>query len=149
VSLRYAGIKRVALTRTVASIAVAALLVMPPGAAAKQGTSQLDKAAAQQCAQERHAIGRRAFDRKYGTKRRMRACIRRNRVRVRSALQAAGSSCQEELSEMGLAAFIDEYGDEPTDPLSLAFDECVAEGIDEILDPGYGSDDDISGDDLV
>jgi hypothetical protein len=149
VSLRYAGTKRVALTRTLASIAVAAVLVLPSGAAAKQGTSPIDKAAAQQCVQERNAIGRRAFDRKYGTKRQIRSCVRRNRSRVRSALQAADSSCQQELSQMGVAWFIDEYGDEPTDPVSVALDECVAEGIDEILNPDDGSDDDGSDDDLA
>jgi hypothetical protein len=70
----------------------------------------------------------------------MRACIKRNRSRVRSAQVVANNSCQEELSELGPATFIDEYGDEFTDPLSLAFDECVAEAVDEILDPVDSSD---------
>jgi hypothetical protein len=142
VRLRYASIKRVALARTLASIAVVALLVLPSGAAAKGRGGPIDKTAAQQCAQERHAIGRRAFDRKYGTRHQMRSCVRRNRGRVRSAVDSASTDCQTELSQLGLAGFVDEYADEPTDPVSVAYDECVTEAVSEILDPIDGSDDD-------
>jgi hypothetical protein len=147
VRLRYAGIKRVALTRTLASIVVA-LLMLAPGAAARGGASQIDRTAAQQCTQERHAVGRRAFDRKYGARHQMRTCIRRHRGRVRTALQSAGTDCQDELAQMGEAAFIDEYADEPTDPVSVAYDECVDEAVTEILDPVDDPGDDSTDDEL-
>jgi hypothetical protein len=122
-------------------ILVAALLAVPASAVAGQG-GQVSTLAAQQCAQERASIGKKAFRKRYGRKRTMRACAKRNRVHVASAVASANQDCQAELAELGEVNFIDEYGDEPTDPLDYAMDECVAESVDEILNPEDYVDDD-------
>jgi hypothetical protein len=118
----------------IGGILAAAALVSPPGAAAGQG-GQVSSLAAQQCAQERAEIGKRAFRKRYGPKRTMRACVRRHRGQVASAVSAATRDCQAELSEVGAADFVDEYGDEPTDSVDYAMSECVAEAVDVILNP--------------
>jgi hypothetical protein len=115
-------------------IFVAALVAAPASAAAAPG-GQVSSLATQQCAQERAAIGKKAFHKRYGQKRTMRACVRRYRGRVASALAAATQDCQAELSDIGDADFIDEYGDEPTDSVEYAMSRCVAEDVDEILNP--------------
>jgi hypothetical protein len=108
--------------------------VFPAGAAAGQG-GQVSNLAAQQCAQERAEIGKRAFRKRYGPKRTMRACAKRHRGEVASARSTATQDCQAELSEVGAVDFVDEYGDEPTDSVDYAMSECVAESVDEILNP--------------
>jgi hypothetical protein len=117
----------------IGGIAVAALLALPSGAAAKGGGSQVDRAAAQACAQERKDIGRTAFRKKYGEHRTMRACIRRNRSRAWAAINQASQDCQDELDEIGAEAFDDEW--ESDDGAGDAFTECVSWSVDEILDP--------------
>ena len=80
-------------------------------------------------------MGKRAFRKRYGQKRTMRACAKRHREQVASAVGTATQDCQAELSEVGAADFIDEYGDELTDSVDYAMSECVAEDVDEILNP--------------
>jgi hypothetical protein len=118
----------------IGGILVAGLLALPASPAAGQGT-QVATLAAQQCVQERAAIGRRAFRKKYGAKHTVRSCVRRNRARVSKAVATAGADCQAELSDLGQVDFIDEYGDDPTDSLDSVMEECVAEDVDEILNP--------------
>lgn len=118
----------------IGGILAAAVLALPASAPAGQG-GQVSSLAAQQCAQERAEIGKKAFHKRYGQKRTMRACARRYRGRVAAALATATQDCQAELSEIGDADFIDEYGDEPTDSVEYAMSECVAEDVDEILNP--------------
>jgi hypothetical protein len=118
----------------IGGILAAAALALPVSAAAGQG-GQVLSLSTQQCAQERADIGRKAFHKRYGQKRTMRACARRYRGRVASALATAKQDCQAELSDIGEADFIDEYGDEPTDSVDYAMSECVAEDVDEILNP--------------
>ena len=129
-------------------ILVAALLALPASAAAGHG-GQVSTLAAQQCAKERSSIGKKAFRKRYGAKRTMRACVKRKRAHVAAATRTAVQNCQAELGENGEADFIDEYGDEPTDPLESVMDECVAEGVDEILNPqdyvDDGTDDETDG----
>jgi hypothetical protein len=122
----------------IGGLAVVALLALPSGAAAKQGRS-VDGLAAQQCAQERHDVGRKAFSKKYG-RAGMKACIRRTRAAVVSATNQANQACQAELAQEGQAAFNDEYGSDPSG--SDAFEECVAEGVDSSLNPGDDTTDD-------
>jgi hypothetical protein len=124
----------------IGGILVAALLALPASAAAGQG-GQVSRLAAQQCAQERATIGKKAFRRKYGAKRTMRACAKRNRARVVAAISTAGQDCQAELSDLGETNFIELYGDEATDPVDSAMEECVAEGVDDLLNPDDSSDD--------
>jgi hypothetical protein len=118
----------------IGGILAAGLLAIPASPAAAQG-GQVGALAAQQCAQERASIGRKAFRKRYGAKHTMRSCAKRNRARVASALATAGQDCQAELSDDGPEDFIDTYGDEPTDSVDYAMDECVAEDVDEILNP--------------
>ena len=115
-------------------ILVAALLALPASVAAGQG-GQVSSLAAQQCAQERAAMGKKAFRKKYGAKHTMRGCARRTRTQVVAAVQTADQGCQDELAAIGATYFVDEYGDDPTDTVDYAMAECVAEGVDEILNP--------------
>jgi hypothetical protein len=132
VKLRYA----------IGGIAAAALLALPAGAAASQG-GQVDSLTAQRCAQERAAIGKKAFRKRYGAKHTMRSCAKRSKAQVAAALVTANADCQDELAESGLADFLDSYGEDATDALDKAMAECIAEDVDEILNPDVddGSDD--------
>ena len=118
----------------IGGIAAAALLALPAGSAASLG-GQVSSLTAQQCSQERAAIGKKAFRKRYGARRTMRACAKKTKAPVAAALGTANSDCQDELAENGVADFIDEYGDDVTDALDDAMAECVAEDVDEILNP--------------
>jgi hypothetical protein len=118
----------------IGGIAAAALLALPAGAAASQG-GQVNSLAAQQCAQERADIGKKAFRKRYGAKHTMRNCAKRTKPEVTAALNTAGSDCQAELTQSGLAEFIDDYGEDATDTLDNAMVECMAEATDQILNP--------------
>lgn len=111
---------------------MAALLALPASAAAGQG-GQVATLAGQQCAQERAEVGRRVLRKRYGQKHTMRVCARRHRARVSTAVGSASQDCQADLADFGETEFIDLYGDEPTDSVDYAMAECVAEGVDEIL----------------
>jgi hypothetical protein len=129
-----ADTKTVKVRYAIGGILAAAALTLPACAAAAQG-SQVSSLAAQQCSQERADIGKKAFRKRYGEKHAMRSCSKRHRGQVASAVSTATDDCQAELSEVGAADFIDEYGDEPTDSVDYAMSECVAEDVDEILNP--------------
>jgi hypothetical protein len=118
----------------IGGILVAAVLALPASAAAGQG-GQVSSLAAQQCSHERAAIGKKAFRKKYGTKHTMRNCAKRNRTQVVTAIRTANDDCQAELAEIGAANFVEEYGDDPTDSVDYAMEECVSESIDELLNP--------------
>jgi hypothetical protein len=124
----------VRLRYAIGGIAAAALLALPAGAAASQG-GQVNSVAAQQCNQERADIGKRAFRKRYGAKHTMRACVKRTRPEVSTAMGTANSDCQDELAENGATQFIDDYGEDATDTVENAMAECVAEDTDEILNP--------------
>jgi hypothetical protein len=124
----------VRLRYAIGGIAAAALLALPAGAAASQG-GQVNSVAAQQCNQERADIGKRAFRKRYGAKHTMRACVKRTRLEVATAMGTANSDCQDELAENGATQFIDDYGEDATDTVENAMAECVAEDTDEILNP--------------
>jgi hypothetical protein len=138
---RNADIRRVSARYAIGGVLAAALLALPASAAAGQG-GQVATLAGQQCAQERADVGRRVFRKRYGQKHTMRACARRHRARVSAAVGSASQDCQADLADFGETDFIDLYGDEPTDSLDYAMAECVAEGVDEILN----SDDDVEDD---
>jgi hypothetical protein len=118
----------------IGGILAVAALALPASAAAGQG-GQVSSLTAQQCAQERADIGKKAFRKRYGQKRTMRACTKLHRGQVAEALGTATQECQDELSDVGATDFIDEWGDEPTDSVDYAMSECVAESVDEILNP--------------
>jgi hypothetical protein len=120
---------------------VASALALPAGAAAGQG-GQVPSLAAQQCAQERATVGKKAFRKRYGQKRTMRSCVRRNRARVAAVVGTAAEDCQAELSGLGETDFIDEYADLGLDSVDTAMNECIAEGVDQLLNPDDYVDDD-------
>jgi hypothetical protein len=124
----------------------AALIAMPASPAAGQGGG-VSSLARQQCARERADVGRRAFRKRYGQKRAMRVCAKRHRGRAAAALATATEDCQADLETFGTADFIDLYGDEPADSLDYAMSECLAEGVDEILNPEDSLDDDTDDED--
>jgi hypothetical protein len=118
----------------IGGIAAAALLALPAGAAASQG-GQATSLAAQQCSQERAAIGKKAFRKRFGAKHTMRACGKRTKPEVVAALETASSDCQDELDQNGAGEFIDDYGEDETDTVDAAMAECLAEAADELLNP--------------
>ena len=121
---------------------VCALLALPASAVAGQG-NQVSSLAAQHCAQEKAATGKKAFRKRYG-KRPMQNCVKRNRGKAASALTSAAQECQEELLQIGPDEFIFDYAwDEET--VANAMSECVAASVDALLDPS-GSDADDSDD---
>jgi hypothetical protein len=124
----------VRLRYAIGGIAAAALLALPAGSAASQG-GQVGSLTAQQCAQERAAIGKKAFRKRYGAKHTMRACAKRTKAQVTTALDTANSDCQDELAQNGVDQFIDDYGEDATDTVDNAMAECIAEDVDEILNP--------------
>jgi hypothetical protein len=123
----------------IGGILVAASLALPVGAAAAQG-GPVASVAAQQCAQQRATIGKKAFRKRYGARHTMPNCVRRNRANAASVLSTAADECQQELAENGPDEFILDYAfDEDT--VENAMSECVAESVDELLDPGDDSGD--------
>jgi hypothetical protein len=118
----------------IGGIAAAALLALPAGSAASLG-GQVPSLTAQQCSQERAAIGRKAFRKHYGDRHTMRACAKRTRPQVAAALNTANSDCQDELAQNGVDEFIYDYGGDATDTVDNAMAECVAEDADQILNP--------------
>jgi hypothetical protein len=139
------GLVAVADSRTVririaiAGFAVGALLIVPASASAGQGGAA-SSVAAQQCAQERSVAGKRSFRKRYGAKHTMRTCIKRNRGKAATAVNAATTDCQAELAQDGAEQFILDWAwDEET--VDDAMSECVADGIDTILNPDESGDD--------
>lgn len=135
-----ADVARVRVRYASGGIAVVALIALPASATAGQG-GQVSSLAAQQCAQQRATIGKKAFHKKYGAKKTMRTCVKRARPQVAAAVGTAAADCQDELAQIGSVDFIDEYGDDPTDSLDNSMDECVGEGVDTILNPDDEGDD--------
>jgi len=121
----------------IGGILLAALLLFPAGAAAGKGGQggQVPSLAARQCAQERAEFGKKAFLKRYGQKRAMRNCLKRTQGQVATALPPASTDCQDELADETVAAFIDDYGDDVTSSLDQAMQDCVAEGVDALLNP--------------
>jgi hypothetical protein len=125
----------------IAAFALGGLLALPASAAAGQG-GPAASVAAQQCAQERSVVGKRAFRKRYGAKHTMRTCVRRNRGRAATALTSATDDCRTELAQDGADQFILDWAwDEET--VDDAMSECVADGIDTILNPDESDDDEI------
>jgi hypothetical protein len=118
----------------IGGIVAAALLALPAGAAATQG-GQVEGLTAQQCNQERAGIGKKAFHKRYGARHTMRNCAKRTRPQVVGAVGTANQDCQDELAQSGTTQFIDDYGVDATDSIDNAMVECVAEDVDQILNP--------------
>jgi hypothetical protein len=128
--------EHVRLRYAIGGIAAAAFIAaLPAGASASNGGGQANGLAAQQCAQEKADIGKKAFRKRYGDRHPMKTCARRTLPEVVKAVDTANQDCVDELAEDGVADFIDTYGDDVTTPVDVAMNECVAEAADEILNP--------------
>jgi hypothetical protein len=137
---RRADIRQVRARYAMGGILVAPLLACPASAVAGQG-GQVASVAAQQCAQRKADIGKKAFRKRYGAKHTTRNCIRRNRAKAASTLSSAAEECEQELAEVGSAEFILDYAFEE-DTVENAMSECIADTVDETLDLGDIGDDD-------
>jgi hypothetical protein len=115
------------------------LLAMPAVAEAKQN-GPIASMAAQQCAQERVDVGRKAFRKHYGAKHAMRNCIRRTRPRIAAAVTSATDDCRQELAQDGPDQFILDWAwDEDT--VENAMSECIDQAVDDSLAPDDPGDD--------
>jgi hypothetical protein len=65
---------------------------------------------------------------------------------VAAVVETAAEDCQAELSDRGETDFIDEYADLGLDSVDTAMNECIAEGVDQLLNPDDYVDDDGSDD---
>lgn len=113
-------------------------LLAQTGSAPASATTSVTKQAAATCAKERKETGRKAFARKYGERRGMQTCIRRTRPKVLAAQRQAEQECQQELAELGIAEFAEDYGSDESGSDAMA--NCVAETADFILDPSVDED---------
>lgn len=117
----------------VAALAAVLLLSLPASATAKAGGKSVDRLAAQACAKERQQLGKAAFRKKYGERATARACVRRTRSRVKTALRDATAECLAELAEIGPTEFAEDYGSDESG--SDAFAVCVDDTATLILEP--------------
>src|SRR5687768_914417 len=130
--------------RALILISVTCVALLATSAPAPAATS-VDKMAAATCAKERKVIGRTAFTKKYGKRRSTQTCIRRTRVRVRSAQQQAEQECAQELAEVGLDQFAEDYGSDETGSDAMA--NCIADttefNLEPAEDPGDGDEEEL------
>ncbi len=114
------------------SAALLGLLVLP-GAATAQPTAAASAAnlvnalAADACAAEKAEIGKRAFRKRYGAKKPMRACVKRAKPDARNAVGEATDECLTELEEYGSEEFYAEWE---------TFSACVEDYAAWIMDGG-------------
>jgi hypothetical protein len=117
----------------------AVLLALPAVAEAKQG-GPVAGMAAEQCAQERADVGRKAFRKHYGAKHTMRNCVKRTRPRIAAAVTSATGGCQQELAQDGPDQFILDWAwDEDT--VDNAMSECIDQAVDDLLATDDSGDD--------
>ena len=114
------------------SAALLGLLVLPGAATAKptaapSAASLVNALAADACATEKAEIGKRAFRKRYGAKKPMRACVKRAKPDARKAVGEATDECLWELEEYGSEAFYSEWE---------TFSACVEDYAAWIMDGG-------------
>jgi hypothetical protein len=117
-------------TLTVACLLVGALL-LPSGAGAVDNR-RVDKITAGYCKAQKKKLGKKAFAKRYGKKKAMKVCIRKQRAVIANAYRQAEADCQAELEEFGIEEFLSEWE---------SFDECVEWYADEYLYPSAPGDD--------
>lgn len=97
--------------------------------------------AADACATKKAELGKRAFRKRFGAKRAMRACVRQTRDEARRAVDEATAECLWELEEFGEEEFYLEW---------VTFSACVEDYAAWIMDGGSfeedGGDDGADGD---
>lgn len=106
-----------------AGIATLALALSAGGAAAAGKGKQLGKVAAKECAKEKKALGKQAFDEVYGQPS-MPNCVGVKQPEVSEAVRNASRECRAERNEIGRQAFADKYGTNKNK--RNAFGKCVS-----------------------
>lgn len=130
--------------RPVILSALAALVALfaLPGAATAAPTAQVSAAALVEslskdaCAAEKADIGKKAFKKRYGAKKSMKACLKKARPLARQAISEATDECVWELNEYGEEEFYYEWD---------SFSACVEDYAAWIMDGG-GFEEDEDGD---
>ena len=100
-------------------------LTLLPSAAS--GNALVNKLAADACRAEKSKLGKKAFAKRYGAKKPVRACAKRTRPKARAAVSDANDECLFELEEYGDEEFYLEWG---------TFSACVADYAAWIMDGG-------------
>jgi hypothetical protein len=113
---------------TVALLGLTAL----PGAAAAPGagtssTNLVNTLATDACVAEKSEIGKKAFKKRYGAKKAMKACVKRARPDARRAVAAGTEECLAELQDFGEEEFYLEWE---------SFSACVEDYSAWIMDGG-------------
>ena len=114
--------------------AVAALFALP--AASASGATLVGTLAADACAAEKADLGKKAFKKRYGAKKPMKACIKRAKPQARAAVDEATDECLWELEEYGDEEFYAEWG---------TFSACVEDYAAWIMDGGGFEDEEDEG----
>jgi hypothetical protein len=70
----------------------------------------------------------------------MRNCSKRSRPKVASAFSSATNDCQQELAQSGPDEFILDYA-EDEETVENAMSECIADSVDQVLNPEDSGDD--------
>ena len=119
------------------SALIAALLV-PAGAGAAD-SSQVSKMTAAYCKAQKKKLGKKGFAKRYGKKKPMKTCIKKQRKVVENAYRRAEEQCDAELAEFGEEEFFWEWE---------SYEECVDWYADEYLFPSLPGDDPLDEDEL-
>jgi hypothetical protein len=112
-------------TALIACAAIGAALAVP--AASSGSPTLVNSLAAGACQAEKSEIGKRAFKKRYGAKKPMRACVKRARAAARVAVGEATAECLWELGEYGSEEFYSEWA---------TFSACVEDYAAWIMDGG-------------
>ena len=116
----------------IVSAALLGLLVLPGAAPARptataSGANLGNDLANDACALEKSEIGKRAFRKRYGTKKPMKACVKQAKPDARKAVGEATDECLLELQEFGSEEFYFEWE---------TFSACVEDYAAWIMDGG-------------
>ena len=123
------------MTRRLATLAVScgliAALALPAGAGAADST-QISKMTGAYCKAQKKKLGKKGFAKRYGKKKAMKTCIKKQRKVIEAAYRQAEAQCDAELAEFGEEDFLWEWE---------SYDECVEWYADEYMFPSLPSDD--------
>jgi hypothetical protein len=108
---------------TIAGVAALALAVSAGGASAGGKGKRIGKVTAKECAKEKRALGKKAFDEAYG-KPSMPNCIGAKRPEVGDVFRNASRKCRAERNRIGADAFAQKYGSNKNK--RNAFGKCVS-----------------------
>lgn len=115
-------------TKTLALVGALGALAIPGAAGAQESTPPSPtQNASETCKAERTAIGRTAFNQKYGIKAKSRGigkCVSKLRPDEADAIDGAAQECRDERTAMGDEAFANKYGTNKNK--NNAFGKCVS-----------------------